>query len=322
MKGGAMLSWMEAYGPITAEAKIVQGEDWSAATAAVEEALESACPRAKVEEMHQIAKKELDGQSGESRGVGAGWPLVQKELLGTKFQDNGIHFPTNSIGSREEPWLKLIREGSLPCPDVLEEPGSYQIGVEWEQLLADTINKGGSKHWYGYYQYGVILAYTGKMKLAEDAFDQSIRCAVNPWALRCKAVLRDFEGDDIKAAELLVEAVDMLPEPHIAKEALQALHKAGKSQEVIDLYNKLPKSVQELGRLKVMLIEALLDVGDAAGAKHMLNGKIELTDVREGEVKLTDLWFRMTAMIKARENGKKMDELRVFAIGQSYATAF
>ncbi len=308
MKGGAMLSWMEAYGPITAEAKIVQGEDWSAATAAVEEALESACPRAKVEEMHQIAKKELDGQSGESRGVGAGWPLVQKELLGTKFQDNGIHFPTNSIGSREEPWLKLIREGSLPCPDVLEEPGSYQIGVEWEQLLADTINKGGSKHWYGYYQYGVILAYTGKMKLAEDAFDQSIRCAVNPWALRCKAVLRDFEGDDIKAAELLVEAVDMLPEPHIAKEALQALHKAGKSQEVIDLYNKLPKSVQELGRLKVMLIEALLDVGDAAGAKHMLNGKIELTDVREGEVKLTDLWFRMTAMIKARENGKKMDE--------------
>ncbi|HCS73481.1 MAG TPA: DUF5107 domain-containing protein, partial [Clostridiales bacterium] len=57
MKGGAMLSWMEAYGPITAEAKIVQGEDWSAATAAVEEALESACPRAKVEEMHQIAKK-------------------------------------------------------------------------------------------------------------------------------------------------------------------------------------------------------------------------------------------------------------------------
>lgn len=309
MKGGATLSWMEAYGPITTNAELVHGDDWDAATGAVEKALESVCPRAKVEEIHQRAKKELDGLSGESKSIGAGWPLVQKELLGTKFRDGGLHFPDSSLGSREKPWLKLIQEGSLSCPDVLEDPDSYQIGDEWEYLLADSIRKGGSKHWYGYYQYGVILAYAGKTKQAEDAFDQSIQCALNPWALRSKAVLRSFDEDDIKAADLLVEAVRMLPEPHIAKEALQALHKAGKPQELIDLYNELPKSVQEIGRLKVLLIEALLDTEDTAGAKHILDGKIELTDVREGEVTLTDLWFRMTAMIQSQESGTKLDEV-------------
>ena len=308
MKGGATISWMEAYGPIKAEADVVQGKDWGAATGAVDQALENVCPRGRVEEMHQKAQNELDGKVGRSNSVGAGWPLVQKELLGSKFRDGELFFPTSCIGRREEPWLKLIREGYIPCPDVMEEPGSYQIGTEWEQLQDKGIQQGGSRHWYGYYQYGVTLAYAGKMKEAEDAFDKSIQYERNPWALRCKAVLREFDGDKKEAAALLVEAVNMAPERNLAKEALQALHMAGKPQELIQLYDKLPQEIQELGRLKVLLIEALLDIGDTKQAKYMLNEIIELTDVREGEVKLTDLWFRMMAMIKAQESGSKLDD--------------
>lgn len=308
MKGGEMISWMEAYGPIQAKAEIVQGEDWNAATRALDQALEDICPRARVEEMHQKAKKELDGKVGSSKSLGAGWALVQKELLGSEFKDGGLHFPAGSIGKREEPWLKLINEGYLPCPDVREEPGSYQIGEEWEKLQEEAIKQGGSCHWYGYYQYGVTLAYAGKMKEAEEAFDKSIQLEENPWALRCKAVIRGFDGDNEEAAALLVKAVNMVPERNLAKEALQALHKSEKPQEVIKLYDKLPKEIQELGRLKVLLIEALLDVGDTTQAKQMLSEKIELTDVREGEVKLTDLWFTMMAMIRAKESGAKLDD--------------
>jgi len=308
MKGGAVISWMEAYGPIAAEANIVHGEDWAAAIGAIEKALECACPRAWVEQMHQRAKLELDDRTGRTKTVGAGWALVQKELLGDKFRDGGLYFPSYSIGHRERPWLQLIREGALPCPGVLEEPGSYQIGSEWEQLLADSIRQGGSRHWYGYYQYGVTSAYAGKLEEAEDAFDQSIQCAVNPWALRCKAVLQDMEGNTEEAAELLVQAVTMLPEHNIAKEALRTLHKAGKNQEVINLYARLPKSVRALGRLKVLLIEALLDTKDIDRAERMLNSNIVLTDVREGEVKLTDLWFRMVAIKRSQERGVELDD--------------
>ena len=56
------------------------------------------------------------------------------------------------------------------------------------------------------------------------------------------------------------------------------------------------------------MIEALLETGDIDGAGDMLQGDIELTDIREGEVKLTDLWFRMTAMKRARETGVEVDD--------------
>jgi tetratricopeptide (TPR) repeat protein len=308
MKGGATISWMEAYGPIKAEADVVQGKDWSVATGAIDRALEDVCPRGRVEEMHQKAQEELDGKVGRTETVGAGWALVQKELLGPDFRDGGLHFPVSSLGKREEPWLKLIREGYLPCPDVMEEPGSYQIGKDWEQLQEEALEQGGSRHWYGYFQYGVTLAYAGKMKEAEDAFDKSIQYEVNPWALRCKAVIRDFDGEKNESADLLVKAVNMLPERNLAKEALQALNRAGRPLELIELFDKFPREVQELGRLKVLLIEALLDIGETIKAKQMLDEKIELTDVREGEVKLTDLWFRMMAMIKAQESDSKLDD--------------
>lgn len=308
MKAKESISWMEAYGPISAEASIVQGEDWDVAVDALEQALEKSCSRTLVEEMHQRAKDELDGIKGATKAVGEAWALVDKELLGERFQDTGLNFPESSIGYREEPWLQLIREGTLPCPDVLEEPSSYQIGSQWEELLKASIDRGDSQHWYGYYQYGVMLAHAGKMEEAEGAFDKSIKCAVSPWALRNKALLRELAGDEEAASRLWVEAVTMLPEPNIAKETLQILQKVGKSQEVIDLYNKLPMEVRQLGRLKVILIEALLDTGDVDGAEAMLGEDIELTDVREGEVKLTDLWFRMMAMQRAQETGVSLDE--------------
>jgi len=308
MEGNAVISWLEAYGPIKAESDILHGKDWNAAVTEIEKNLENACPRALVEQMHEKVKQELDGRKGTIKSVGSGWALVQKELLREKFLDGGLHFPKRCLGRREEPWLKLIREGALPCPKVLEEPGSYQIGTEWEQLLADSIRQGGSRHWYGYYQYGVILAYKGKLKEAEEAFDKSIQCEVNPWALRCKAVLQDIAGNTEEAAKLLVQAVNMLPERNIAKEALLTLQKAGKNQEVIHLYDRLPKSVQALGRIKVLLIEALLNVGNIVRAERMLNSNIVLTDVREGEVKLTDLWFRMMAIKRAQERGIELND--------------
>ncbi|NLO83310.1 MAG: DUF5107 domain-containing protein [Clostridiales bacterium] len=308
MKGGAVLSWMEAYGPIAAEAAIVHGDDWHQAVGALERELEQACPRIKVEEMHQRVQQELDGRRGEIRKIGSGWAFVQKELLGDRFRDGGLCFPESSLGQRELPWIHLIREGALPCPEILEEPGSYQVGEEWEQVLARSIENGHSSHWYGYYQYGVMLAYAERLKDAEAAFDKSIQCAVNPWALRCKAVLREVAGDMEGAADLYIQAVNMLPERSIVKEAFQILNKIGKSREVVRLYDNLPEDVRAFGRIKLLLIEGLLGAGDIERAEKMLNDNIEVADVREGETKLTDLWFRMTAMKQARQMGVELDD--------------
>jgi tetratricopeptide (TPR) repeat protein len=153
-----------------------------------------------------------------------------------------------------------------------------------------------------------MLAHSGKADEALAAFDKSNELARNPWALRSKAILLDLAGDQAKSADLLLEAVNLLAERNLAKEALAALQKAGRPDQVIDLYGRLPAAIQELGRLKVILIEALLDSGDADRAEEILSQDIVLTDVREGEVKLTDLWFRMMAMQEAKKTGVAYSE--------------
>lgn len=205
-------------------------------------------------------------------------------------------------------WLQLVKKRTLPCPDPLSEPGSYQIGPEWEKLLRDTIQEGGSRHWYGYYQLGVTLAHAGNICLADDMFARSLSCARNPWALRNRAIICQMDDDDAQAAEYLRQAVALLPERNIARETLVALRKAGRPKDIIRMYNSFPARIRAIGRLKVLLIEALLDAGDLIKADQMLNGSIELADVREGEIMLTDLWFRMQA-IKLGGTGDADDPL-------------
>jgi hypothetical protein len=76
----------------------------------------------------------------------------------------------------------------------------------------------------------------------------------------------------------------------------------------------LPKSIQSLGRIRATLIESLIELAEFARAERMLSGKIELTDVREGEVKLTDLWFRLCALKRAKAQGAEVDEALMEAV--------
>ena len=258
--------------------------------------------------MLKVAERELDGRQGDLILSGSGWAHVQKALLGEVFDDGGLSFPLRCLGTEEKMWLQLVKKRKLPCPDPLSEPGSYQIGPEWAKLLHETIQEGGSRNWYGYYQLGVTLAHAGKPGLADDMFSRSLSCARNPWALRNRAIICQMDDDDMQAAAYLRQAVTMLPERNIAWETLVALRKAGRPKDVIRMYNTFPARIKALGRLKVLLIEALLDTGDLIKADQMLNGSIELADVREGEIMLTDLWFRMQA-IKLGGTGEADDPL-------------
>ncbi len=252
--------------------------------------------------------KQLDGRQGTLMMTGSGWARVQKELLVDMFDDCGLSFPMRRLGTEEKMWLQLVKDRKLACPDPLTEPGSYQIGPEWEKLLHETIQEGGSRHWYGYYQLGITLAHAGNLCLADDMFARSLACARNPWALRNRAVISQMDDDHAAAAEYLREAVAMLPEPNIAREAPMVLRKAGRPKDVIRLYNSLPVRVRAVGRLKVLLIEALIDGGSLIKADQMLSGSIELADIREGEIMLTDLWFRLQA-IKLGGTGEADDPL-------------
>ncbi len=306
MKGGESISWLESYGAVQADPAAVQGEDYSAAVASVANALEAVRPARVLEELHSRLKRELDGQNGEVLHSGMGFARAEKALLGDQFRTAGLSLDAMDLGPREEPWMTLAAGGGLTCPEPDEEPLSYQTGPAWEAALKASIQKGDSNHWYGHYQLGVMYAAAGKDREAKEEFNRSLECARNPWALRCLAVLEDRAGNAVTAADLLWEAAERKPIRPLAVEALEMLSKTEQYQRMYDLMNKLPEEVRSQGRIKTFEILALLRTNRYEEAQTLLMSDIVLTDVREGDVLLTDLWFELMAR-RERGSAKEAD---------------
>lgn len=306
MKGGESISWLESYGAVQADPAAVQGEDYSAAVASVANALEAVRPARVLEELHSRLKRELDGQNGEVLHSGMGFARAEKALLGDQFRTAGLSLDAMDLGPREEPWMTLAAGGGLSCPEPDEEPLSYQTGPAWEAALKASIQKGDSNHWYGHYQLGVMYAAAGKDREAKDEFNRSLECVRNPWALRCLAVLEDRAGNAVTAADLLWEAAERKPIRPLAVEALEMLSKTEQYQRMYDLMNKLPEEVRSQGRIKTFEILALLRTNRYEEAQTLLMSDIVLTDVREGDVLLTDLWFELMAR-RERGSAKETD---------------
>ena len=154
--------------------------------------------------------------------------------------------------------IRLIREGALPCPGVLEEPGSYQTGGEWERLLADSIRQGGKP------------------------------ALVWLLSIRRYAGLCGQDGTGGSRGGAVGSGGDHAARAQYCQGSTPSAAQSGANPRRSSAYTgRLPPGVRALGSPKVLLIEALLNTVDTTRSERMFNGNIELTDVREGEVKLT-----------------------------------
>ena len=309
MPGGKTLSWLETYGPMKVDPAVAHGADWDAATGAVDEQLEKNIAIADLDAMHEKMARELDGKNGKIVHQADGWGCLERKICGEEnFRSTVLRFPEARMGAAEKEWLALLEDGALPCPDPLDYPKGYQINDRWMKLLKASIESGKGNHWYAQYQLGVMLAYRNDTEGARAAFEQSVAMQVSPWALRCLAVLEKQAGDVQKAGDLMLRAMEMSTQRNLAIEAMETLLKGKRYAETEAVYMKLPKGVRGIGRVKILRIEALLGLNREAEAERMLMRWIELTDVREGEVSLTDLWFQLCAQKKAKAEGVEVTE--------------
>ena len=291
MKAGATISWLEAYGPIHADAAAAQGRDWEAAVNAVRVPLEAACPEQALEETHHRAAAELDGVCGEVLHSSMGFARCERALLGERFSTAGLNLDALREGPEEQPWLALAREEPLPCPDPLEEPLSYQISAAWETRLREAVQSGRADHWWAHYQLGVMAHARNDTVLAAEEYHLSLQQAENPWALRCLALL-----EKETAPARLLRSARMKPIRPLVLEAMEALLKAEDYASLLDFSEGLPAALKEDGRVKTYRAAALLRSGRLDEAEAILRGPIVLSDVREGNTLLTDLWFEAAAL--------------------------
>ncbi|GHU68224.1 hypothetical protein FACS1894184_09690 [Clostridia bacterium] len=296
LEGNGKREWTEAYGPIQIDPTVAQGDDWRAMTTAVENALEISLPRTRIEAMHAALADGLPGQRGKLFQKGGGWGSLEQVLRWSDFNANGLRFHSSSMTEEQREWQDLVFGGALPERDPLTPPTSYQVGDLWLERLKASVDSGKGDHWYSHYHLGVMYAYRHDDGKATAEFERSVEQTPNPWAKRGLAVLRGRAGDNQAAAELMLDALKLAgsaPPRQLAIEALTALNEAGRFAETDSMAQTLPKTLASLGRVKVLRVMALLELSNIAEAERILRGKIELADVREGEISLSDLWKRL-----------------------------
>lgn len=297
MKGHEVWEWNEAYTLLDADPNILHG-DYDNAVKTVEAVM--------LERLGDPNKIYFpsDASVSETSSIftGSGWGAIEETIRGERISST-LQFPAADDPDTKK-WRELLENGSFPCPDVSEEPGSYVTGKFWLDKLEQLPNK----TWFSQLHIGVILyeLYTrGECSLdkVRDAFEASDRLAPNPWAKRNLAMLYKSEyAEPERAVELILEAVKLKPDSAaLEKEAAALLTSFKKDELWLEMFEKLPHKLQSLGRLRLYKAIGLINLERLDEAAKILNEDFVMPDVKEGELSVSYYWFELYRRIYARD---------------------
>ncbi|MEU2393235.1 DUF5107 domain-containing protein [Streptomyces sp. NPDC007369] len=303
LEAGAELSWLEAYGPLTADPAAVHGPDWAAARAEAGRALDAALPRGRVEEAYAAWRGAADTEPGERLARGSGWGALEVLCGGHKLP--GTPFAESDLGEEQLPWLELWRSGAFPVPDRAAPPGPSLVAPHWRDMLetapADPLTE---------YHLGVAQWHAGDMAQAVRSWERGLAGAAPRWPLlRCLAAADTLTGDPVRGARRYAEAfADLAADPArdgrggawdaaesaLGREAMTALLETGRPAEARSVWDRLRPALREQPRFRLLAALLLAAEGHMAAARRVFEDGFELPDLREGDEILAEVWSRIT----------------------------
>ena len=313
MPAGAEWSWLEAYGMIEAEPAVVHGESWHEAVHAVESGIEELIPRAELAEEFSRGAALTARAPAELLQRGSGWGALEEERRRAAgepaFSSSALPFDQATLGPEQAAWLKLLWDGQLPEGDPSLGPESYMVQPEWRECLEGSIARGGSDHWLGWLHVGIMRYHAGEKEPARQALETSLRACETPWALHCLATVARNEERWDEAADLLEQAMEMRPDLlPLAAQCGRALIEAERPERWLEWLERLPTAVLSSGRIVALKARALLAAGQFERVEEILAEAPLLSDLREGELSLSELWFGLHEQRLSRAEGCPVDE--------------
>ena len=295
--------WMEAYGPLQIDGSAVNGP-WDQAVLACEQALETALPRKKLEQLLTETRQDFALRPGQPVSAGSGWGALENCRRQAEGQPPiSSHLDFGQPGAAQQPWLQLLESGCLPDQAPMETPPSYLVQEEWFRKLREASEGPGLGNWMVWMQLGLCWYWRDDMERAEEAFSRSLTLAESPWALYGLANTMRSTGRLAAAARTMARASAMLPdELSLAKEALATLSEAEDWRGITALVSRLSAKIY-LGKVKFYHAEALAHLGELDRAREILlaDGGLEIPDVREGEVSTSSLWVWIALQQAAKD---------------------
>jgi hypothetical protein len=318
MPAGATWEWMEAYGLLQADARITHGADWPAAVAHVSAKLDAIVTAPALREALARTADDADRAPAEMMQTASGWGALERRRRDkageTPVIGPATPFDDSTLGDEQKPWLALLEQGAFPSTRGDAAPGAYMVQSQWRELLEKSLAKAPPNpgQWLALLQLGIMRYRAGDAAGAGAAWEKSKSQHDTPWASRNLAVLAHDSGDLHKAADLMLAAARQLPGlAPLAIETGAALLAADQFARLRTFIAALPPDVARLGRVRVLDAQAALRLGDFAAVEAFFNQRCEIPNMREGEVSLSDLWFKWHEAKLARDAGTEVtDDIR------------
>jgi len=284
------VSWLEAYGPLSAPPAVSEAEA----------RLEAVLPRAAVDEAHAAWKPYADAEPGEILAPGSGWGALEVLRAGWKLP--GTPFEESTLGEPQAPWLELLRTGSFPEPRRVRPPGGTLVAPHWRDMLETAPATPLTE-----YHLGVAQWHAGDRAQAVRSWERGLELAPSRWPLlRCLAVADQESGHRERAAERYADAFDDLCQERrddgeswtaataaLGREALEALLAAGRTAEARAVWERLHAPTRARGRFRLIEARLLLAEGRTEAARAVFDEGFEVADLREGAEAIGALWNRL-----------------------------
>lgn len=297
LEAGGEFSWLEAYGPLSADPAAVHGDDWAAARAETEQRLARVLPRADVDEAYEAWRRCADTEPGEVLATGSGWGAL--EVRRARYQLPGTPFEPSTLGEQQAPWLELLDQGAFPQPLRAAPPGPSLVSPHWRDMLetapADPLTE---------YHLGIAQWHADDRAQAVRSWERGLVLAPSRWPLlRCLAVAARESGQSERAADHYTEAFDGLCAERgdegdswtaatsaLGREAIEALLTAERSDAARAVLESLPPQIRTQGRFRLQEARILLAEGDTAAVRALFDAGFEVADLREGAEILDEVW--------------------------------
>ncbi|MFB7273301.1 DUF5107 domain-containing protein [Streptomyces sp. NPDC056244] len=312
LEAGGELSWLEAYGPLTADAEAVHAADWGRARAEVTNRLEEAPPRAEVDAAYAAWLPYADTEPAERLAAGSGWGAL--EVLRTGYKLPGTPFDESTLGEEQAPWVELLTSGMLPVPETAVPPGPTLVAPHWRDMLETALDEPLTE-----YHLGVAQWHAGDLAQAVRSWERGLRRATSRWPLlRCLAVADQQGGHPRRAADHYAAAFDSLCQDvagdgeaegngaegsdpawtavtaALGRETLDALLAVDRTAEARGVWERLPSDVRRRGAFRFAEARLLAAEDKKEAARALFDAGFEVPDLREGAETLGEVWAGLT----------------------------
>ena len=295
--------WLEAYGCVKVDSATVHGQSWSDAYTSVGEKIESIIPSVQMEEYYRSAKSAAKMGIAEVLHRGSGWGQLEGEYRERNGLDplcgDELQFDCKIEASQRQ-WVDLLTSTQFPQPDPQGVPVGYEVEPKWQKMLKNYLTT-NENNWYAWLHLGLMLFSRTDYREAERAWTRSVESAPNPWAYRNLALLAKLQDDTGTSISLYEEAYHLnKTSTPLLIEYGTALLDAGLVSKWLEVYCDLEGEIRKKGRLQLLYARGLFDSGDLDAALELITHMPEITDLKEGENSLTDIWYQVHERIVAQ----------------------